>query len=54
MFAVSDEEAANGGRKDAAFEDAKYLSQEGEWFLAGLLEGMPDGGLFLYCQVSYC
>ncbi|OXG23341.1 glutamine synthetase [Cryptococcus neoformans Tu401-1] len=42
IFAVSDEEAANGGRKDAAFEDAKYLSQEGEWFLAGLLEGMPD------------
>jgi len=32
-----------GGRKEAAFDDIKYLSQEGEWFLAGLLEGMPDG-----------
>ncbi|KIS00368.1 glutamine synthetase [Cryptococcus deuterogattii 2001/935-1] len=42
IFAVSDKEAANGGRKGAAFKDLKYLSQEGEWFLAGLLEGMPD------------
>ncbi|WVN89641.1 uncharacterized protein L203_104871 [Cryptococcus depauperatus CBS 7841] len=42
VFAVSDKEAANGGRANAAFEDVKYISQEGEWFLAGLLEGMPD------------
>lgn len=43
IFAVSDEELKSGGRKGAAYEDIKYLSQEAEWFLAGLLEGLPDG-----------
>ncbi|WVQ86058.1 hypothetical protein IAT38_008226 [Cryptococcus sp. DSM 104549] len=42
IFAVSEEEEKNGGRADAKFKDVKYLSQEGEWFLAGLLEGLPD------------
>ncbi|KAL1409867.1 hypothetical protein Q8F55_003866 [Vanrija albida] len=42
IFAVTDEEAKSGGRKNAAFDDLKYLSQEAEWFLAGLLEGLPD------------
>ncbi|WVQ70556.1 hypothetical protein IAR50_000075 [Cryptococcus sp. DSM 104548] len=42
IFAVTDEEAANGGRANAAYDDVKYISQEAEWFLAGLLEGMPD------------
>jgi len=31
-----------GGRKEAAFEGIKYLSQEAEWFLAGLVDGMSD------------
>lgn len=43
IFAVTPEEAKSGGRKDAPYEDLKYLSQEAEWFLAGLLEGLPDG-----------
>ncbi|WWC65352.1 uncharacterized protein I303_107970 [Kwoniella dejecticola CBS 10117] len=42
IFAVSEEEEKSGGRKDAEYDDVKYLSQEAEWFLAGLLEGMPD------------
>ncbi|WVF67973.1 hypothetical protein IAT40_002735 [Kwoniella sp. CBS 6097] len=42
LFAVTEEEEKNGGRKDAAFEDTRYLSKEGEWFLAGVIEGMPD------------
>ena len=42
IFAVSDEEAKSGGRKGAQYEDTKYLSQEGEFFLAGVLEGLPD------------
>ncbi|CAD6574075.1 MAG: hypothetical protein TREMPRED_001001 [Tremellales sp. Tagirdzhanova-0007] len=42
IFAVSDEELKAGGRKNAAFEDVRFLSQEGEWFLAGLMEGLPD------------
>lgn len=43
LFAVSDEEAKNGGRSDAAFDDTKFLSQTAEWFLAGLMEGLSDG-----------
>jgi len=43
IFAVTEEEKKAGGRKDAAFEDTKFLSQEAEWFLAGLLEGLSDG-----------
>ncbi|KAG6880223.1 hypothetical protein C0992_002989 [Termitomyces sp. T32_za158] len=31
-----------GGRKDAQYEDTRYLSQEGEWFLAGILDGIAD------------
>lgn len=43
IFAVTEEEKANGGREGAAFDDTKYISQEAEWFLAGLLEGLSDG-----------
>ncbi|WWD20609.1 hypothetical protein CI109_105085 [Kwoniella shandongensis] len=42
IFGLSDEETKAGGRKDAAHKDLQYLSQEAEWFLAGLLEGMSD------------
>lgn len=52
IFAVTEEEKKAGGRKDAAFDDTKYLSQEAEWFLAGLLEGLSDGTspFLLYCN----
>ncbi len=43
IFSVSDEEVKAGGRKGAAYDDVRFLSQEAEWFLAGLLEGLPDG-----------
>lgn len=43
IFAPSKEEMAGDGRKDAKYKDLKYLSQEAEWFLGGLLEGLPDG-----------
>ncbi len=33
------------GREGAGSEDTKFLSQEGEWFLAGVLDGLPDGRL---------
>lgn len=42
VFAVTKEVAAAGGRKDAPFPDLKFMSQEAEWYLAGLLEGLPD------------
>ncbi len=42
IFAVSDSELKTG-RANAQYEDIKFLSQEGEWFLAGILEGLPDG-----------
>ncbi|KZO97902.1 glutamine synthetase/guanido kinase [Calocera viscosa TUFC12733] len=29
-------------RQNAANPDTKFLSQEGEWFLAGILHGLPD------------
>ncbi|TCD62179.1 hypothetical protein EIP91_007263 [Steccherinum ochraceum] len=41
IFSVQDSELKTG-RKGAAYEDTKFLSQEGEWFLAGVLHGLPD------------
>ena len=41
IFAVPDADL-NEGRADAAFEDTKWLSKEGEWFLAGVLDGLAD------------
>ncbi|TFL07375.1 hypothetical protein BDV98DRAFT_587873 [Pterulicium gracile] len=41
VFAVADE-LLKEGRSDAAFEDTKFLSQEGEHFLAGVLDGVQD------------
>ncbi|KIJ17483.1 glutamate---ammonia ligase [Paxillus involutus ATCC 200175] len=41
IFAYSDL-AHPDGRPGAAFEDTKFLSQIGEQFLAGLLDGLPD------------
>lgn len=45
LFAVSDSELKTG-REGAANDDVKFLSQEGEWFLAGVLDGLPDGESF--------
>lgn len=42
IFAVSEEELKNG-RAGAVNEETKFISQEGEWFLAGVLDGLPDG-----------
>lgn len=52
IFAVSEEEMISGGRKSAAFKDLRYLSQEAEWFLAGLLEGLPDGNTVAFAVRS--
>ncbi|KAG9102763.1 hypothetical protein FRC06_001170, partial [Ceratobasidium sp. 370] len=43
VFAVSDAEVKKG-REGAANRDTKFMSQEGEWFLAGVLDGLQDGG----------
>jgi glutamine synthetase len=42
IFAVSDAELKTG-RSNAANEDTKFISQEAEWFLAGILDGIADG-----------
>jgi len=42
IFAVTDEEIKAGGRESAAYDDVKFISQEAEWFLAGVLQGLPD------------
>ncbi|KAF8319288.1 glutamine synthetase/guanido kinase [Clavulina sp. PMI_390] len=42
VFAISEEELKAGGRSDAAYDDTKFLSEEGEWFVAGLLDGLQD------------
>jgi len=52
IFAVTEEEKKAGGREGAAFDDTKYLSQEAEWFLAGLLEGLSDGMSIL--SLAHC
>ena len=31
------------GRINAANDDTKFISQEAEWFLAGVLDGIADG-----------
>ncbi|GAA5861205.1 hypothetical protein JCM8547_008518 [Rhodosporidiobolus lusitaniae] len=41
VFAVKEEESKEG-RKDAKWEDTKRISREAEWFLAGILAGLPD------------
>ncbi|KAI0636715.1 glutamine synthetase/guanido kinase [Trametes polyzona] len=41
LFALP-EEQLKSGRSNAQYEDTKFLSQEGEWFLAGVLAGLPD------------
>ncbi|KAJ7709748.1 hypothetical protein B0H17DRAFT_915304 [Mycena rosella] len=41
IFAVSNSELS-GGRADAAYEDTKFMSSEGESFLAGVLDGIAD------------
>ncbi|KZP12562.1 glutamine synthetase/guanido kinase [Athelia psychrophila] len=40
-FALSGEELKTG-RSGAANDDTKFMSQEGEWFLAGVLDGIAD------------
>lgn len=47
IFGLTDEETKGGGRKNAAFDDVKFISQEAEWFLAGLLDGLSDGEYLL-------
>lgn len=42
IFAVSEADIAAGGRKGAANDDTKFISQEAEWFLAGILDGIAD------------
>jgi len=44
IFSVSEAELQTG-RANAANEDTKYISQEAEWFLAGILDGVADGML---------
>ncbi|PPQ87978.1 hypothetical protein CVT25_001057 [Psilocybe cyanescens] len=41
IFAVSDTELKTG-RANAANDDTKFISQEAEWFLAGILDGIAD------------
>ncbi|KAG6817787.1 hypothetical protein H0H87_003195 [Tephrocybe sp. NHM501043] len=41
VFAVAESQHKNG-RKDSQYEDTRFMSQEGEWFLAGILDGIAD------------
>ncbi|KAG1759849.1 glutamine synthetase guanido kinase [Suillus occidentalis] len=46
-FSLSDVDRDHG-RANAAFEDTRYLSQIGEHFLAGVLDGLPDGRIYFH------
>lgn len=46
VFALNSADIEKGGRLDAKYEDTKFMSQEGEWFVAGLLDGLADGESF--------
>lgn len=39
IFAASD----SNGRSDSAYKDTKFISEEAESFLAGILDGIADG-----------
>ncbi|CAE6498765.1 unnamed protein product [Rhizoctonia solani] len=41
VFAVAGGDKEKG-REDAQYQDTRFMSQEGEWFLAGVLEGLTD------------
>ncbi|KAI8989688.1 glutamine synthetase/guanido kinase [Trametes punicea] len=41
LFALPEDQLKTG-RANAQYEDTRFLSQEGEWFLAGVLAGLPD------------
>ncbi len=43
VFALTSEEIRKGGRQNASYEDVRFVSQEGEWFIAGLLDGLTHG-----------
>ena len=45
LFAVPESEAKSG-RSDAANEETRFISQEAEWFLAGVLDGLPDSTFY--------
>jgi len=51
IFSVSEAELQTG-RANAANGDTKYISQEAEWFLAGILDGIADG-MFQYCPLTF-
>lgn len=53
IFALSDEQIKAGGRKDAQWKDTQYISQKAEWFLAGILNGLPDGRFPQPCLLPY-
>lgn len=42
IFSVSKEQL-RAGRSGAANEDTRFISHQAEMFLAGLLDGLPDG-----------
>lgn len=42
-FALSEEEIKAGGRSNAYHDQLKYISQDAEYFLAGLIDGLQDG-----------
>ena len=45
-FAVSGDELKMG-RANAAYDDTKFISQEAEWFLAGVLDGLAEGAYLM-------
>ncbi|ORY32896.1 hypothetical protein BCR39DRAFT_464260 [Naematelia encephala] len=42
LFSVSDDELKDGGRKTASHEQLRFISQQAEWFLAGIISGLSD------------
>ena len=52
VFAISQSELESGGRANAAYDDTKFISQEAEWFLSGILNGIADGGLSIMILIA--
>jgi glutamine synthetase len=48
IFAFPGSETGKG-REGAKYDDTKFISEVAEYFLAGILDGLPDGEVFHEC-----
>lgn len=53
VFALPDADVKKG-RAGAEYDDTRFMSQEGEWFLAGILDGLTDSKGVTSTSIAGC